>query len=278
MSEDKRLNEIIRVQKRPSNFVLIDKSFLEDTRLSYKAKGILAYLLSKPDNWKVIVGNLVNYSADGKASVYAGLKELRKCGYYEKVPIRNDKGHYVRWESTVYECPEPLTDFQEMGNPEMGYPNMENRERNNNYNNNNINISNNHVQSCQEWTDGSADLQGTLSLIKENIDYDSLKITHADELNLIDEFVNIILDALLSQSKTVRINGENKPRELLKSNLLKLTYADIEHVLWQFKEHGEPIKKKQQYILAMLYNSPMERNAHYTNLVKANWEKGFENG
>lgn len=278
MSEDKRLNEIIRVQKRPSNFVLIDKSFLEDTRLSYKAKGILAYLLSKPDNWKVIVGNLVNYSADGKASVYAGLKELRKCGYYEKVPIRNDKGHFIRWESTVYECHEPLTDFQEMGNPEMGYPNMENRERNNNYNNNNININNNHVQSCQEWTDGTVDLQGTLSLIKENIDYDSLKIVHADELNLIDEFVNIILDALLSQSKTVRINGENKPRELLKSNLLKLTYADIEHVLWQFKEHGESIKKKQQYILAMLYNSPMERNAHYTNLVKANWEKGFENG
>lgn len=91
MGEDKRLNEIIRVQKRHSNFVLLDKSFLEDTRLSYKAKGILAYLLSKPDNWKVIVGNLVNYSADGKASVYAGLKELRECGYYEKVPIRNDK-------------------------------------------------------------------------------------------------------------------------------------------------------------------------------------------
>lgn len=96
MGEDKRLNEIIRVQKRHSNFVLLDKSFLEDTRLSYKAKGILAYLLSKPDNWKVIVGNLVNYSADGKASVYAGLKELRECGYYQKVPIRNDKGHYFR--------------------------------------------------------------------------------------------------------------------------------------------------------------------------------------
>ena len=51
MSEDKRLNEVIRVQKRPSSFVMMDKSFLEDTRLSYKAKGILAYLLSKPDNW-----------------------------------------------------------------------------------------------------------------------------------------------------------------------------------------------------------------------------------
>ena len=69
MSEDKRLDEVIRVRKRPNNFVMIDKTFLEDERLSFKAKGILAYLLSKPDNWKVIVGNLVKYSNDGKSAV-----------------------------------------------------------------------------------------------------------------------------------------------------------------------------------------------------------------
>ena len=46
--EDKRLDEVIRVRKRPNNFVMIDKTFLEDDRLSFKAKGILAYLLSKP--------------------------------------------------------------------------------------------------------------------------------------------------------------------------------------------------------------------------------------
>ena len=78
MSEDKKLNEVIRVKKRPSNFVMMDKTFLEDDRLSYKAKGLLAYLLSKPDDWKVIIGNLVNSSKDGKASVYAGLKEFKE--------------------------------------------------------------------------------------------------------------------------------------------------------------------------------------------------------
>ncbi len=92
MSQDKRLDEVIRVRKRPSNFVMMDKSFLEDTRLSYKAKGILAYLLSKPDNWKVIIGNLVNFSTDGKASVYAGLKELKDCGYYKKPRSGTNRG------------------------------------------------------------------------------------------------------------------------------------------------------------------------------------------
>lgn len=121
MSEDKRLNEDIRVQKRSNNFVMMDKGFLEDERISYKAKGILAYLLSKPDNWKVIVGNLMNYSTDGKAFVYAGLKELKECGYYEKVPIRDETGQRIAyWESTVYEIPVSLlADFQEVENQEV---------------------------------------------------------------------------------------------------------------------------------------------------------------
>lgn len=114
-------------------------------------------------------------------------------------------------------------------------------------------------------------MQAVLCLIRKNIDYAGLKIAHAEDMALVDEFVNIILDALLSQSKTVRISGENKPRELVKSNLMKLTYADIEHVLTQFKKHGQRIKKKQQYILSMLYHSPMELNAHYQNCVKADW-------
>ena len=90
---------------------------------------------------------------------------------------------------------------------------------------------------------------------------------------MVDEFVGIILDVLLSQSKTIRINGESKPRELVKRNLLKLNYFDIEYVLNQFKRQGERIKKTRQYILSMLYHSPMELNAHYTNLVQSGLKK-----
>lgn len=272
MIEDKRLDEVIRVQKRPNNFVMIDKSFLEDTRLSYKAKGILAYLLSKPDNWKVIVGNLINYFTDGKASVYAGLKELKECGYYEKNPIRNEQGtRIIRWESTVYEIPlSLLTNFQEIENLYIDNQFIENRERNNNYITKDLKANNNHVQSCQEQTDGQP-LEAVLSLIRENVGYEDLQAAHGDDMGLIDEFIAVILDALLSESKTVHIGGENKPRELVRANLMKLTYADMEHVLLQFKEHGERIKKKPQYILSMLYHSPMERNAHYANRVQSDW-------
>ncbi len=141
MAEEKKFNEIIRIQKRTHNFVIIDKTFLDDARLSYKAKGIMAYLLSKPDNWKVIIRDLINHSRDGRDSVYAGLKELKECGYYYKEPVRNEKGVVTHWESVIYELPEenpsnkpshPLPDF-----PDTVKADSEKAERNNNYINNN---------------------------------------------------------------------------------------------------------------------------------------------
>lgn len=277
MSEDKRLDEVIRVRKRPNNFVMLDKTFLEDDRLSFKAKGILAYLLSKPDNWKVIVGNLVKYSKDGKSAVYAGLKELKECGYYVKTPIRSEDGRRIsRWESTVYEMPDSLlSDFQEIDNEEIENQYLENRERNNNYYNNKLNINNNHVslsvreENKTDETDEKNSVENTLEVIHDNIGYEQLRQTNPEDMGLIDEFVNVMLDTLLSKSGVVRINGEEKPRALVQSQIMKVGYDDILLVLMQFRQHKERIQKKQQYILSMLYHAPMERNAHYTNLVHA---------
>jgi len=277
MSEDKRLDEVIRVRKRPNNFVMIDKTFLEDERLSFKAKGILAYLLSKPDNWKVIVGNLVKYSKDGKSAVYAGLKELKECGYYVKTPIRSEDGRRIsRWESTVYEMPDSLlSDFQEIDNEEIENQYLENRERNNNYYNNKLNINNNHVslsvreEDKTDETDEKNSVENTLEVIHDNIGYEQLRQTNPEDMGLIDEFVNVMLDTLLSKNGVVRINGEEKPRALVQSQIMKVGYDDILLVLMQFRQHKERIQKKRQYILSMLYHAPMERNAHYTNLVHA---------
>ncbi len=277
MSEDKRLDEVIRVRKRPNNFVMLDKTFLEDDRLSFKAKGILAYLLSKPDNWKVIVGNLVKYSKDGKSAVYAGLKELKECGYYVKTPIRSEDGRRIsRWESTVYEMPDSLlSDFQEIENQEIENQYLENRERNNNYYNNKLNINNNHVslsvreEDKTDETDEKNSVENTLEVIHDNIGYEQLRQTNPEDMGLIDEFVNVMLDTLLSKNGVVRINGEEKPRALVQSQIMKVGYDDILLVLMQFRQHKERIQKKRQYILSMLYHAPMERNAHYTNLVHA---------
>lgn len=63
-------------------FTRIDNSLINDEGLSYKARGILAYLLSKPDNWTVSIGDISNKSEkDGKESIKSAFKELVDKGY-----------------------------------------------------------------------------------------------------------------------------------------------------------------------------------------------------
>jgi len=102
-------------------------------------------------------------------------------------------------------------------------------------------------------------------LIKENIAYADLTQSRKYDIGLINEFISIILDVMLSKGEYIRIGGEDKPRALVQSVLMKLNYHDIEHCIDQFKNHGEPIVKKKQYITTMLYNSKHESDAHYTN-------------
>lgn len=72
---------IIKTKQRTNPFVQIDKAGLEDARLTLKAKGLWAYLMSRPPNWKVSVAHLVKTTPDGRTAIYSALKELRTYGY-----------------------------------------------------------------------------------------------------------------------------------------------------------------------------------------------------
>ncbi|KEK13046.1 hypothetical protein EP18_04075 [Lysinibacillus sphaericus] len=123
---------IIRVAKN-SNYVVMNRTALNDNRLSWKAKGIMAYMLSMPDDWVFYMDELMTHSTDGKASFRAGFNELKQCGYIERKPIR--EGQRIKeWETIVHEVPidSLLTDFQEVEkleveNQEVGFQEVENR-------------------------------------------------------------------------------------------------------------------------------------------------------
>ena len=113
----------IRVSK-DRNYSVINNTVLNDMRLSWKAKGIAAYLLSKPDDWKIVRENLVSQSDDGITAVRTALQELERCGYLVRTRRQGDDGRF-EWESMLYETPrierfepEPLVDFPPMENPE----------------------------------------------------------------------------------------------------------------------------------------------------------------
>lgn len=123
---------IVRVAKN-SNYVVMNRTALNDKRLSWKAKGIMAYLLSMPDDWVFYTEELMTHAADGRDSFRSGFNELKKAGYVERKPIKDESTKKIKeWETIVHEVPiEPLTDIPEVekpltGNPQMEKPQVEN--------------------------------------------------------------------------------------------------------------------------------------------------------
>lgn len=114
---------IIKIQKRDPGYAMIDNRVLADPRLTWKAKGILVYLLSKPNNWKVQVTDITNHSPDGECAVRTALDELLSLGYAERETIRRN-GKFESWNYIIHE--EPLRGF-----PQVDKPDMDNRPLNN---------------------------------------------------------------------------------------------------------------------------------------------------
>lgn len=97
---------IVKIKKRENPFAMIDRAALEDSRLSFKARGILAYLLSKPESWEVSLEQLVSASdKDGVDSIRAAFKEFKQYGYAVLKTRRGQGGKVVGKFWDVYEVP-----------------------------------------------------------------------------------------------------------------------------------------------------------------------------
>lgn len=125
---------IVRTPNR-HRYTIISKVPLEDSRLSWKARGLLSYLLSKPDNWTVIVSHLIKEAPDGRDGVTAGLKELERLGYIKRTKRLNSGNRFDGMDTEVFEEP-TVTGFSVTGNSVTGksVTNEEGLLKNNNNN------------------------------------------------------------------------------------------------------------------------------------------------
>lgn len=85
-------NNTITRRKYERDYCYMANEFLRDSRLSWKAKGIIAYVQMLPDDWVLNMRDLTNRATDGRDSLYSGIKELEKYGYCAKVMQRNPDG------------------------------------------------------------------------------------------------------------------------------------------------------------------------------------------
>ena len=92
---------IIRT-RATQRFTLLRNSILEDPNLSFKAKGLLSYLLSRPNNWRCNLQHLQTIGRDGRDSLRTAMREIRDAGYAKLVSRKHKvTGKFAGKEWTI---------------------------------------------------------------------------------------------------------------------------------------------------------------------------------
>jgi hypothetical protein len=104
---------VIRIKKE-REYVSISNAILQNKALTWEARGVMAYLLSKPDGWECRNYDLVNQGPAGKTVIQRVLKELQQAGYVHR--YQKSDGHKIEWVTEIYEAPELNTTSRNTGN------------------------------------------------------------------------------------------------------------------------------------------------------------------
>lgn len=112
---------IIRAPRPEADYVTIRNDVLRDDRLSYRARGILAVILSRPDNWRTDAASLCRSGQEGRDAIRSALRELEGAGYITRERMQDERGRW-RTVALVYDTPQPVQQTLSLDAKQDGYP------------------------------------------------------------------------------------------------------------------------------------------------------------
>jgi hypothetical protein len=277
---------VFRVEKT-RDFTIMSNHHLRNKALSLKAKGLQSLMLSLPESWDFTTRGLAFICKDGVDSITSALTELERHGYLTRRRLRDGRGRLTETEYTIHEQPvdlpedengatkpfppnrenprldNPRLDNPILGNPVQDSPILENPAQLSMYNNIPTDESSTESSSIHPSitpaTDGQT--EDYRALLMENISYNVLRESHGQER--VDEIVEVLLDAVSSTKPTIRVDGEDKPAEIVRSRLLKLNHSHIEYCFERLDENTTKIRNIKAYLLTTLYNAPATIGHYY---------------
>ena len=227
---------VFKIEKN-KNYTIMSNYHLRDKKLSYKAKGLLSFMLSLPEDWDYSINGLVKVSKEGKKAIRAMLEELEENHYLIRQRIQLKNGQFD-YEYHIYEMP-----YNQKGNTDEG-----NAEEDTQINTNIININKQNDKEDKpksSFFDAEKHNRLTLELIdRQYIMKDDIQLYFYD--NLFDELLK-----------------ENSYVELI----IVLHYI-LARVKWsKFKdEDGNIIENKYGYLKESIYNNLRNINKEYEEL------------
>jgi hypothetical protein len=107
---------LIKIQRF---FGAVPNELLNNPEISFKAKGLYAYLNSKPDNWDFSVERISHQAKEGVDSVRGAIHELEQFGYLIRRKHQDEKGF---WEIDYILYETPIEEKTYLGKSNEGKP------------------------------------------------------------------------------------------------------------------------------------------------------------
>lgn len=275
----------MRVEKmKRSGFTIINNGVLNNTQLSWKAKGLFAYLWSQSDSWDFYEVEVLKHSTDGRASLRAGLKELEEHGYLKRYRKRDDKG--ILRESKWILSEQPMFDFPKLDKPTLDYPTLDNRtltstnQNNTNLNNTNLNedaaVEPNvvNIEDQQKQTTDCGGFAKVTQFYQDNFGmlssylYDDIRQTYDEWSSQSEEPGGIIIKAMqIALAKNVR-NWKFVCGVLRQWEGKARTLADAEALEAEHGNRGRTRQARQNGRRAPAENSLEKHNAELDRLTE----------
>ena len=108
-----------------------------------------------------------------------------------------------------------------------------------------------------------------MALIRKNLEYEHhMKYDQYGDKEMYEEIYETVCDVVCVKRKTIRINGEDYPYELVKSRFLKLNSSHVEYVMGCMKGTVTKITNIRAYLITALYNAPSTMSHYYQQEVQ----------
>ena len=122
--------------------------------------------------------------------------------------------------------------------------------------------------------DGIEQRQSCEDYFREVLEIDLLRRRYVTERETIDGILDLVTDVCCTKRKMVRIAGDDKPAEAVKSRFMKLNAGHIEYIIHCLSNNSVKVRNIKQYLLAALYNAPSTISPYYQSMVKYDMANG----
>lgn len=121
-----RQGGVRRGPRLTANFTVVSNSAINDEQLSFRARGLLSWLLSKPADWRIRSESIARQSpSEGRDAIRSAMRELIDAGYLVVEKVQDEQGRWATVQ-TIYEQPRshasPKPEKPTLGATDVGHP------------------------------------------------------------------------------------------------------------------------------------------------------------